>query len=570
MVSERLFAAGLVVAGAISGTAHAQTAAPITVTPQTLAPTQRDNGFQVVIPETGALTAPANAKDLTVTLNDVSVEGGFVEVKGDVDAIIAPLRGRRVTLQEVYAAASAIEAAHARAGYVLARVSVPPQELRGGGTLRIVVTDGFVENVDVSALPARVRNAVANRVKSLEGRHHVLLRDIEQSLLIANEVPGLTLRSTLMRGQQPGGARIVLEGSQSAVSGSLAADNSLDPSLGRWGVTAQIALNSLFGAGEQLYGFAASDYDASHWFDDRARSRVLGAGAIVPFGDGRFTLNPEYTYSRTVPEPASGAPASIGTLHRISLRGAYTLTRTRAQSLVLNGTIEQLSETNNLPQFGVDLSRDRYMAARLGLSLLAQSRTSGSYGLIVQLSQGLGDLGGISKADAAASGVGYSRLGADNNFTKLVGQGRASWSFGTGFDLALSAKGQTSFGKPLLRAEQFALEGNDAVSAYVGGTTAVDEGLAARAEFGTHTTLGHGKNAAILAPYLFGAAGTGSIDRPTVLEPDNIQVAAIGAGARLNLPGFGWSLSVEYAHGFSNYTPPDNRDRVNVATILRF
>jgi POTRA domain, ShlB-type len=43
--------------------------------------------------------------------------------------------------------------AYARAGYVLARVSVPDQKLNDHGVLRIVVVDGFVEKVEVDNAP---------------------------------------------------------------------------------------------------------------------------------------------------------------------------------------------------------------------------------------------------------------------------------------------------------------------------------------------------------------------------------------------------------------------------------
>jgi len=132
---------------------YAQQAAPVTVTPPSLRPQPTDNGFRIDIPNAGALSAPAGAESLSVTLASVSVEGGFAEVAGQTDPILAQLRGQRVTLAQVYAAASEIEAIHARAGYILARVSVPPQDLHDGGTLRIVVTDGFVEAVDVRAFP---------------------------------------------------------------------------------------------------------------------------------------------------------------------------------------------------------------------------------------------------------------------------------------------------------------------------------------------------------------------------------------------------------------------------------
>jgi len=250
----RSLLAGLVLL--TGGAAHGQVS-PVTVTPSTLAPAARDNGMRVDIPETGALRAPAGAENLRVTLGDVRLEGGFAEVATQSEAVLQTLRGKQVTLAQIYAAASEIEAIHARAGYVLVRVSVPPQDLANGATLRITITDGFIEGVDVSGLPRRVRGPVRARTTPLIGQRHVTLRQIEQALLIAGDTPGLTLRSTLMRGNQPGGTRIVLEGSQQLLQGSLGADNGLDPSLGGSEVSLQLALNSALGLGEQIYGFVA-------------------------------------------------------------------------------------------------------------------------------------------------------------------------------------------------------------------------------------------------------------------------------------------------------------------------
>jgi hemolysin activation/secretion protein len=560
---------GAIISGlTISTAALAQQGAPITVTPDTLAPEQTDSGFRVDIPQSGALQPPEGAENLSVEVGDVLVEGGFTEVDAATKNIALGLKGRRVSLKEVYEVASAIEALHAKAGYVLARVSVPPQELRDGGILRIVVTDGFVEAVDVTSLPERIRKNVEARVKGLKGKHHVTLAEIEQPLLIASEVPGLTLSSTLMRGTQPGGARIVLDGKQKLVTGSVGVDNSLDRSLDRWAVTAQLALNSALGGGEQIYGFVSSDYDLTHLFDNESKVRVLGGGAVVPFWDGRLTFNPEITFSRTAPKPQVTAPASVGKLRRIALRAAYSLNKTRAQTLTLTGAIEQLSATNDVPSFAVRISNDRYIAARLGLSWTNLSSSGARFGLAAQVSQGLGDIGAISKSEALASGTPYSRVGADNNFTRLSAQANGGWALGGGLDLSLSAKAQTSFSKPVLRSEQFVLEGRDTVSAYTGGETAVDEGIAARFELAR--PIDAGKSGVAITPYLFASGGLGSIKQPTVLESGSIRVAGFGAGGRLSSTDGKWSLLFEYAHGISNVAALDNSDRVNFGLVFRF
>ncbi len=570
VVRNRCFGALFLSGAAFACPVMAQTVSPSTVTPETLRPEQDDKGFRVDIPEAGGLTAPAGAENLSVTLAGAAVDGGFAEVAGQTEAALGKLRGQKVSLAQIYAAASEIEAAHARAGFVLARVSVPPQELRDGGAVRIVVTDGFIEAVDTSGVPERVRGAVAARAKPLEGQRHLRLADIEQPLLIANDVPGLTLKSTLMRGAQAGGAKLVLEGQHKRVSGSIGGDNQLAPSLGRWSVNAQISLNSVFGGGEQIYGFVSSGYDVSKIFGNEVRARVLGAGAVIPLGNGRLTLNPEVTFSKTQPTPVLGAPPTTGTLRRLALRAGYTITKTRAHSLTLSGGIEQLDESNKVPLFGVVISHDRYMAARLGLSYDSFAANGASMSFAGQISQGLGKSGGISVADTVRTGIGYSRQGAGNGFTKFTGQARGVWPLGGKADFSLSAKGQTGFGKAMLRSEQFSLEGGDGVSAYVGGITAVDDGLVARAELSARLASGQGDALFNLSPYAFVAGGTGSIKRPTVLEPNGIKAAAFGAGLRANQPHWRLYFSIEYAHGISNFAPLDKADRVNASVTFRF
>jgi hemolysin activation/secretion protein len=550
--------------------AAAQSTSPVTVTPETLRPKSTDNGFRVDIPTFGGIAPPVGAEGLSVQLASATLEGGYSEVASESDAILARLRGQRVTLAQIYAAASEIEAAHARAGFVLARVAVPPQDLHDGGELRISLIDGFIEAIDVSALSPRVRDVVAARTAKLKGRHHLRLDQIEQPLLIANDVPGLTLRSTLMRGSEPGGTKLVLDGKHKLVSGSLGVDNQLDSSLQDWGVTAQVSINSAFGHGEQIYGFVASGYDVSKLFGDEMRERVLGAGAVIPVGDGRFTFNPEVTFSRTRPVPSPGAPPTFGKLRRLSLRAGYVLNKTRSQSLLLTGGIEQIEESNTIPLFSVIFSRDRYMAARLGLNYDHILPDGSSYGFGAQFSQGLGNLGAITVDDAVKSGVGFSRQGAKLGFTKLTAQARGDWSVGANLDFRLAARGQTSFGNPVFRAEQFSMEGTDGVSAYVGGVTAVDQGLVARAEIGGNLMLGKAYDDGAVSPYLFVAGGSGSIQQPTVLEPAHLKAASFGIGARTRLPKWRLSIGLEYAHGVSDLAAIDKTDRVNVSVTVRF
>jgi len=555
-----------IVAGLVPALALAQAAAPITITPPTLAPERRDNGFRIDIPQAGAIEAPRGAEDLTVTLGAAQLVGGFAEMASATDPIMATLTGRRVTLAQIYAAASQIEAAYARAGYVLARVSVPPQQLREGGDLRIALTDGFIEAVDVSGLPARIRRPVLRAAGKLRGRAHVRMRDIEQALMIASDSPGLALRSTLMRGAQPGGTRLVLEGTQQAVSADFGADNAYAPSLGTYGVHAELTLNSLLGLGEQIYGFVASGYDVSKLFANGSPAAIAGGGVIVPLGDGQFGLNPEITESRTRPAPVPGAPQTVGLLRRQTVRSNWTLLRTRTQTGGLSLAVERIDEINKAPDFDQELSHDRYMVARLGASLRTTDRTA--YALSLRLAQGLGNLAAISANDAVASGVPFSRQGSATGFTTLNGSASVSLPLVAGLGLLVETKAQSSFGKAVFRAEQFVLEGTDGVSAYVGGVTTVDEGGVARIEVSTTAGLGRGAMRLLCQPYVFAAGGLGRIDLPSALEPDHINAASFGLGARTTLGANRLTAGIEFAHGIADFSPLNHVNRLNVTLGL--
>ena len=565
--------AGIAAAGALLGAhaARAQAVSPATVAPQTLVPDQRDHAVRVDIPEAGALHAPAGAETLAVTLGDVQVDGGFAEVARQIEPVAQALRGHRVTLAQIYAAASAIEAIHARAGYVLARVTVPPQDLTDGGTLRITVTDGFVEAVEAKGLPARVRRAVDARVAKLVNRRHVTLAQIEQALLIAGDVPGLALRSTLARGNTPGGTQIVLEGTRHWLQGSLGADNQIDRSVDAAEINLQLALNSVLGLGEQIYGYATSGYQVNRLFAADGPERVLGGGVILPLGDGRISVNPEVLVARIRPAPAAGSPQTIGLLRRLTFRANATLRRTRHSEATASLSVEQTEEANQAPAFDADISRDRYMVLRPGVQWSAVTPGKASYSASVQYSRGLGKLGAISAAQALAGKVPFSRQDSGTGFDKLVITAHAAWDMGQGAGFSVNLRGQTGFGAALFRAEQISLEGVDGLSAYVGGRTAVDAGLVARSELSLRIATPARSEAIVagLTPYLFNAVGFGRLIAPTAAEYGHSSAINLGAGLRATVYRR-IVLAGEFARGLSDQPALDKANRINASATLRF
>jgi hemolysin activation/secretion protein len=552
--------------------AQSQVVAPSQVTPKNLRPAapSAPGPPQISAPE--PLQAPAGAEKLSFIVGHVTIKGAFPELETETRIFIKAVQGHRVSVARIYELANAMEEAYARAGYVLVRVTVPEQKLDDHGPLKIVVVDGFIEKVQVDNVPERVRALVAARMASLIGRRHIKLDEIERRLLISGDVPGLRLKSTLARGKNLGGALLVLEGTHQLVTGTASVDNRMPASLGTWTYGTSVALNSAFGLGEQFYGSAQTGGDLRQSFDPASPFRVLGVGAVLPLGLDGWIVNPEYTYSRTVPEPVDGGVANIGTFTRFALRSSYPVIRTRTETLTLTGAYEYINQNVFLPMLDTDLNRDRYGVLRGGAAIdTALPWLDESIQASATFSKGTG---GRDAADAVSSGIPLSRPGAGPSFDKANFDAHLIQPLSEGFRFDLFGHAQTSFGQPLLTPEQFFLDGPQAVSAYATGALPVDEGATLRGELSRSFSAPGPVVPLILSPYAFGVVGVGRLDDPTAAEVASVQAASFGAGVRtgLDLPGGyqGLTANFEVARQFSDLPTLAHGWRENVSISMRF
>ncbi len=394
------------------------------------------------------------------------------------------LQGKRVTVAELYAAADALERAYAAAGYILARVVVPPQQLADGGTVRLQVVDGVIERVDVSAVPERERGVVSARMAGVVGERHVTLSEIERGLLLVGDLPGISLKSTLAQGTVPGGTLLVVEATQQLVTGSVGFDDRLPKSLGTWRHWPAPRRSTMpAGLGQEQACLCrirrAPTIRACRgcgWW---------AAGVVLPVGSDGFTLNPEYTQSIARPMPAPGAPATIGDFRRLALRANYPLIRSREETLNLQASLEWDDETLTAVGFGTRLYQDEYGAGRVG----AHDRAAFAPGRDRRIFDGSFSHQGSPGRDGTAA-LPLSQQGASPVFNKILGSATLRQPLPGAFELAAIGRGQTSFGTPLMLAEQFGLDGSDALSAFASGTFSVDEGATLRAELSHPFSLG--------------------------------------------------------------------------------
>jgi hemolysin activation/secretion protein len=553
-----------------ASTCRAEVAAPSQVAPQSLRPTAAPQNSGVVI-SGQAPSAPPGASDLTVVVGDVEINSAFPELEGAVAPLIAEIRGKRVAVARIFELAKAIEALYARAGYPLVRVVVPQQKLDDRGVLTLVVVDGFIEDIDVAGVPERVRSIVAARTRSLIGRRHIKRNEIERALLLAGDLPGLKLRSTLAPGASAGGARLVLEGEHKVITGSIGGDDRLAQSLGTWQLRGSIASNSALGLGEQIYGSVGLSADLSAAANGSAPLSIYGGGAVIPIGVDGLTLNPEYTHSATRTASSPGVPASVGTFDRYALRLHDPVIRTRNASLSINASVEYIAQQIAAPAFNTLLSDDRYGVARLGTDYTTSLPWGAGLQVGGDLSKGLG---GRSDVEALLSGVPLSRQGAGPDFIKFNGNAVASQPLPGDLRFDLTGLAQLSMGKPLLRSEQFSIDGSNAVSAFATGTINVDQGATLRGELGRPFSERFVFGCGTVTPYVFGAIGQGQVFDVTAVEQSNISAAALGVGVRSSLQTAAASPSLnvglELARQFTNLQGLQQGWRGNVIASMEF
>ncbi|WP_082074656.1 ShlB/FhaC/HecB family hemolysin secretion/activation protein [Martelella endophytica] len=555
-------------------TVFAQTAGQV-VEPSYAPPVIRQQGGALTLPKVVGQEAPEGADQLFVTPSGLDIEGGLPALAGETERIEAEFTDKRVSAADLFRAANELELAYIRAGYPLVRVSLPPQTIEDGQELKLVVSSGYVEGVDTAALPETVGRRVDAVMAPLVDAENPSEAEIERRLLLAGDTPGYDMKSTLKRGDTPGGTLLELAGRYDPVTGFIGVANDLTEELGDYSISAGVNFNNLLGLGEvgylQIGGWPG--FSEGNFFSDDPRNRQIVAGFTVPLGTDGVWLNVEGVDSRTRSDTGLGYDLPDH-YQRLSANLGYDWLRSRAAnaSTTISFDIVDEEQTFRSPGLTTPFTLDRLRVIRLTQSgdyfFTSGARVSGA----ATLSLGLDGLGAYEPTVSLP----MSRDGAEPNFQKLKAEGSYLQPLGEMFNLSLTAKAQTSFGKPLASSEQMGLGGLNWVSAYVVSEIEADTGAAMRAELSYPTTFRPFESrvgfAVSAAPYVFAAGGIAKLEQPTALEDESTRAGAVGLGIRfaaaeIDSPYTG-SLTLEYAHGASNADGQANR--FNLSFVGRF
>jgi hemolysin activation/secretion protein len=483
-----------------------------------------------------SLTAPAPAPSTEVPaqpvrVTSVSVEGVTAYPLPEITALTAGLVGPAVPLTQIDAARIAILQRYRADGYVLSAVSVNFDV--PSGRLRYIVTEGHIASVKLDGDIGPAGTQVLRFLNHLTEVQPINSATLERYLLLAQDVPGVTLHAVLQpSADDPGALNLIAQVSRQAVSGLATVDNRAFVNTGPIEALGVVDFNSFSEFGER------SEVELYHTFPN---SETFGQAAIEVFlGGSGLKLRVYGGAGATVPTGPLALQNYMGTTDVFGAQLSYPVIRSRQQTLNLHLTFDGIQSIVDLGTPAVQSSYDSLRVLRLSADyamtdLLLGADRSALNAASARVSQGLQILGASpSNAPNAA------RLGEQTNFTKFdfqLSRTQTLFSPWPGSSLALMGlvAGQVT-GDILPLSEEFYLGGMQYTRGYYSGQVTGDKALVTTAELQLNTALD--LSAVRLPPdastqfYLFYDWGQTWNNQST--DP-NVHLSSAGGGMRMQV-----------------------------------
>ena len=426
-------------------------------------PLQRTAPAASSLPALSAEPPAAMPETTPFLVRQLNVEGNTVFDSATLQALLAPLQDKRLTLPQIAEGIEAITTYYRAAGYPLARTIIPAQTIEDG-VLRVQVIEANWGQVELSNNSA-VQDAVLLRTLSaLEKGSVIRLDALERATLLLSDLPGVAPRALLRAGQEVGSSDLVVEAQPGAPwSASLSADNFGSRYTGVARTNANLQWNNPLGRGDTLgLSNLSSQAGGLNYVRLAYEVPVLMAGMQA----GVDSSGMQYRLGDTAASLMASGKADTSSLW---LRGALV----RSPRANLNA---RLGFTNNVLQDHVDstgVKTDRTLNV-WSLEFSGERQDDWLAGGTNTL--GLALYGGrVGFDDATAAAQDASTANTAGGF------GRATWALsrnqalGAGVSAVLSMNGQWAQ-QNLDNGQKFSIGGASSVRAYRSGVLSGDGG----------------------------------------------------------------------------------------------
>jgi hemolysin activation/secretion protein len=472
-----------------------------------------------------------------VPIKQVSVEGVTVYPLADITSLTQGLTGPAVPFSQIDAVRQKILQRYRADGYVLSTVSASYDA--STGRVRFQVTEGHIASVKLDGDIGPAGTQVLRFLNRLTEEQVIDSVTLERYLLLAQDVPGVTVHAVLQPStDQPGALNLIAQVSRQAVSGLITTDNRAFTLTGPIETLGVIDLNSFTEFGEK------SEISLYHTWPN---SQTFGQASIEAFaGSSGLKILIYGGAGASTPTGVLGAINYQGITQVFGARATYPVIRSRRQTLntylAFDG-IESAINTNQTSGTPTLTSYDSLRIVRLGADYALSDLVLGDTrpainGVSVRMSQGLTFLGASNGAPGAPA-----RPGSQTTFTKfnfLTSRTQTLFYPWQGASVALMGLFTGQWSDAILPpSEQFYLGGGQFTRGYYSGQVAGDKALAATAELQLNTGFdlsSIGLSTEVSSQfYLFYDWGEVWQNQPQTLAP---VISSAGGGVRMQITRF--------------------------------
>ncbi|WP_321958995.1 ShlB/FhaC/HecB family hemolysin secretion/activation protein [Burkholderia cenocepacia] len=400
-----------------------------------------------------------------VTVHAFDIEGNAIFATAQLKLPLADLIGRDLGFGELQQAADRITAYYRAQGYLLARAYLPHQDI-DGGVVRIVVVEGQYGQIELNNRSRVIDRALRQPLAALRPGDAVRAADLERSLTLLDEMPGVTARGTLRPGAEPGTTDLVIDAERGPfATGSIDVDNFGDPSTGRYRATGSVNINAPLRVGDQF---------SLRGLTSNTRQRYFRTAYQVPVGPASTAIGVAYS---DMTYRLGDSFEDLDYSGSASVRSVFVtqpLVRSRRASVNAQFTYEnkQLRDDYGIFSRVNDKHVDLWS---FGISGYGQDSWFGGGRSSVSVTLGTGRLRGNDVHDVNRISRTYDR------FTKLNASALRLQVLGARLQLYTQFSAQLA-SRNLDGSEKFSLGGPYGVRAYALGAGSGDQGWQASAE----------------------------------------------------------------------------------------
>lgn len=465
--------------------------------------------------------APPGADKIKLVIRRVQVVGSTVYRAEEFRPLYADLIGRQVPLTAVYDLARRITAKYGADGYVLSRAIVPPQQFDPkGATVRIEVIEGYINKIEWPKQLARYRDFFSDYTRKITGERPANIRTLERYLLLASDLPGLKISTTLKPSEtEPGASALIVEVVEKPIDALVRVDNRGTLARGPFQYLMSTTFNNMLGRHEALsiaYAGVSSarelQYIAPSW------RQVLNSEGLSVFINGTYSWGRPGTPALELLEFAARSALIEGGL-------SIPFIRSRERNLIVSGLVFMSDSESDI--LGEPFNRDRLRGLRLKADADLADSFQGINQFNVTFSQGIIGLGSTDNGNLLAS-----RAAGRVDFGKVEGTVSRIQPLFDRFSTYLAAYGQYGF-TSLLVSEQCGYGGRFFGRAFDPSALLADHCVQLLGEL--RYDLPSLASSLISQAQLYGFTDYGWLYTmaPAVETPQRADAASVGGGLRL-------------------------------------